>query len=992
MKRQWEPEELVAQFILMPAEMALLPEGVTNANPSNRLGFAVLLKFFQVEARFPQHPVEVPKAVVHFIAQQLKLTEEDYRRYKWSGVTFKAHRVQIRKFLDYRPVTQSDKQHMKTWLVAEALPLGLSFEALKAQVYQRFRQLKIEPPVWKQLERLMRSAARTHERDFCRHMAAQLSAETRENLDALLATESPLTDETGHFRQSQLNHLKTDPGRLGLNSLLAEIEKLQSIRALGLPDSLFTLVAPKLVQQYRRRASTEPPRELRRHPAAIRYTLVAAFCWQREHEIIDSLVTLLVQIVHRLSLNAERRVERELIAAFKRVPRKESLLLKIAVASLQSPEGAVKEVVYPVAGPETLQALIDEQTTGATYQEKVHTRIRASYLHHYRRMVPAILATLNFRSNNEQHQPVIAALALLNRYRDSTRRYYDADEELLIDGVLPNDWMELVEEPDNQGEIHISRVNYEICVLQALREKLRSRAIWVEGGRRYGNPEQDLPPDFEVHRQVYYQELKQPLEANTFVEQLQQTMRTALSTLDRGLLKNPGVRILERKNGWISVSPLTAQPEPLTLQHLKAEINRRWPLTGLLEMLKETDLRVNFTEQFETAATRENLDRNLLQRRLLLCLYGLGTNTGLQRVCAGVGDEIHSNLLYVKRHYIHQEHLRNAIAKVVNAVLQVRRADIWGEGTSACASDSKQFGAWDQNLITEWHQRYGGRGVMIYWHVEKKSVCIYSQLKTCSSSEVAAMLEGLLRHNTEMTVERNYVDSHGQSEIAFAFCHLLGFDLMPRLKRIGVQRLYLPAPGTKADYPNLQPVLHRAINWELIRQQYDQMIKYATALRLGTAETDVILKQFNRSETKHPTHQALSELGRAVKTIFLCRYLHSVALRQEIQEGLNVVERWNGANDFIFYGRSGEFASNRRDQQELSALALHLLQISLVYVNTLMIQRVLSEPEWMTQMQSEDLRALTPLLWQHVTPYGAFRLDLSERLDLEPQAAELISA
>jgi hypothetical protein len=292
------------------------------------------------------------------------------------------------------------------------LPLGLSFEALKTQVYQRFRELKIEPPVWKQLERLMRSAARTHERDFCRQIAAQLSPKTRENLDALLATESPLTDETGHFRQSQLNHLKTDPGRLGLNSLLAEIEKLQSIRALGLPDSLFTLVAPKLVQQYRRRASTEPPRELRRHPAAIRYTLVAAFCWQREHEIIDSLVTLLVQIVHRLSLNAERRVERELVAAFKRVPRKESLLLKIAVASLQSPEGAVKEVVYPVAGPETLQALIDEQTTGATYQEKVHTRIRASYLHHYRRMVPAILATLNFRSNNEQHQPVIAASGL----------------------------------------------------------------------------------------------------------------------------------------------------------------------------------------------------------------------------------------------------------------------------------------------------------------------------------------------------------------------------------------------------------------------------------------------------------------------------------------------------------------------------------------------------------------------------------------------------
>jgi TnpA family transposase len=69
----------------------------------------------------------------------------------------------------------------------------------------------------------------------------------------------------------------------------------------------------------------------------------------------------------------------------------------------------------------------------------------------------------------------------------------------------------------------------------------------------------------------------------------------------------------------------------------------------------------------------------------------------------------------------------------------VRQPQWWGEGTTACASDSKKFGAWDQNLLTEWHARYGGPGVMIYWHVERNSVCIYSQLKSCASSEVCAL-------------------------------------------------------------------------------------------------------------------------------------------------------------------------------------------------------------------------------------------------------------
>ena len=82
------------------------------------------------------------------------------------------------------------------------------------------------------------------------------------------------------------------------------------------------------------------------------------------------------------------------------------------------------------------------------------------------------------------------------------------------------------------------------------------------------------------------------------------------------------------------------------------------------------------------------------------------------------------------------------------------------------------------------------------------------------------------------------------------------------------------------------------------------MIKYATALRLGTAETEAILKRFTRNNFKHPTYLAFAELGKPIKTIFLCRYLHSKALRREIQEGLNVIETWNGANSFILYCRS----------------------------------------------------------------------------------------
>jgi len=105
-----------------------------------------------------------------------------------------------------------------------------------------------------------------------------------------------------------------------------------------------------------------------------------------------------------------------------------------------------------------------------------------------------------------------------------------------------------------------------------------------------------------------------------------------------------------------------------------------------------------------------------------------------------------------------------------------------------------------------------------------------------------------------------------------------------------------------------------------------------------------------------------------------------------VQEALNVIERWNGTNGFIFYGKGGEVAANRLEDQEISVLCLHLLQIALVYVNTLMIQKVLGDPAWMRRLTGEDFRALTPLIHAHVNPYGAFELDMETRLPLDEPA------
>lgn len=973
MQRIWTETELQANWSLRQDELVL----VGKYRGPNRLRCAALLKYFQLEGQFPKTFIDIPLQGVKWLSKSLEIASENIASsYDYLDATSKRQRRDIREFLGVRRCEKTDYDAAQRWLAENINSISDGEDTLYEHVSAWFKRNKIELPPAQQLDRIVNSALVSFEERRFRRVSARLLDHSKRALDRLFI---PKSGEGMDGTTAPFSLLKAESGRPSLKSVFTELAKLAEIDALNLPAGLFDDVPSKLLHNYRSRAGTESIRDMRRHPAPIRYTLAAAFCHERRQEIIDSLIELLIQIVHVIRVRAEKKVIKELVSSIREISGKKTVLFKMAEAAIENPDGTIREVLFPVVGEDILRELVKEYYANSPiYTEKVETSVRNSYKSHYRRMVPSILEALEFQSSNQYHQPVIKALDYLKAQAPKQRNIMVQDAP--VDEIVPKSLRPLLIQENARGRQYIDRISYEICVLRALRDGLRCREIWVNGADRYRNPDEDLPQDFEEKRECYYRDLSLPLAAEEFIDSLRERMRAALSAFNESLPKSPKVSLRRHGKNVIKLSPLEAQPEPKFLQHLKAGVSAQWPMTSLLDIVKEADFQIEFTDEFRGLGDREILGRGSLKRRLLLCLYALGTNTGLKRVLAGGNELTYEELRYVKERYIHKDGLKAAIAKVVNATLKIRQSSLWGEGTTGCASDSKKIQAWDQNLMTEWHIRYRGRGVMVYWHVEKNSLCIYSQLKRCSSSEVGSMIEGVMRHCTEMQIDKQYVDSHGQSEVAFAFCDLLGFSLMPRLKAIARQKLYLSEAGEQKLYPNLTPILTRPINWALIGQQYDQMVKYAAALQKGTAHADAILRRFTRNNLQHPTYQALSELGRAVKTIFLCQYLESEALRQEIQEALNVVENCNSTVDFIFFARNSELASNEFSTQEISVLALHLLQACLVYVNTLMIQQVLKEKNWIDRMLEEDFRALTPLIYSHVTPYGSFKLDMNKRL------------
>ena len=276
------------------------------------------------------------------------------------------------------------------------------------------------------MERLVRGARHDFLEGLLSSITRELPAHTRAKLEASLFEP---TGPTGFHR------LKDDVGAASLASVLGACERLSFVEGLDLPTGRLEGVDPAWVALLSRRVEGETASEMRRHGETRRLGLYALYLMERRRRMIDGLVDLLLEVVHRLQTRSRRKVIGAIARDIERVHGKERLLVDIAEAAVDDPQGRVVDVIYPVAGVAKLKAVIEEHRAKGTMDRRIQTVMRGSYASHYRRMLPKLLSVLRFRSNNTSWRPILDALQLIACLGGEKRRLAPAG--LAAPGSIP---------------------------------------------------------------------------------------------------------------------------------------------------------------------------------------------------------------------------------------------------------------------------------------------------------------------------------------------------------------------------------------------------------------------------------------------------------------------------------------------------------------------------------------------------------------------------
>ena len=689
----------------------------------------------------------------------------------------------------------------------------------------------------------------------------------------------------------------------------------------------------------------------------------------------DGLAEMLVKTVGKAHARAKERLEdlhREKRAATEALV---GVLERILVgAQAKGADDAafgrrVRGVLDEEGGPE---ALLAAAVSLSTHRGGNHLPLLWGFYKSQRATLFRVARSLVFRPTTEDRSLVDALRFVLENDRLGRKGEFLTGKLDL--SFASERWRELVV-AEVGGRGALARRHLEACVFSCLAQELKAGDLSVEGSDEYADYRDQLLSWEESAPLVggHCRELGLQPTPEGFADQLKDKLSETAREVDRLYPENSGVAI---DSGGEPVLKETGARKPSkALKDLEAAVAGRMPERGLVDVLCAVEHHTRWSRHLGPLSGSEPKLEDA-RGRYLLAAFCYGTNMGPAQTARHTrGAASAHELGYVNRRHVTVGKLEAAATDVIDAYAGLDLPRVWGTGETA-AADGTKIELRENTLMSEYHVRYGGYRGIAYHHVSDTYVALFTHFIACGVWEAVYILDGLLKNASEIQPRKVAGDTQAQSAPVFGLSYALGIELMPRIRNWKALTLF--RPDEDAAYEHIDNLFgDETIDWGLIENHWRDVMRVVASIRGGKVLPSTLLRKLGNYSRKNRLYRAFREIGRAVRTEFLLRFLASIELRRQITAATNKAESYNGFSKWLLFGGDGVVPDLDPEDREKRLKFNQLLANSVVLQNAADMTGVLhSLAEEGYPLRREGVGQLSPYLTEHVKRFGDYVVDL----------------
>jgi TnpA family transposase len=650
-------------------------------------------------------------------------------------------------------------------------------------------------------------------------------------------------------------------------------------------------------------------------------------------------------------------------------------------------------VLDPVVGDEQVGPLLRTRigmermrAAWAAKQERLprdhgHLAMMDASMTYLRQFAPAVLAAVRFAGGPGTEQTLQAVAMLAELYATGARKV-PAGAPV---GFVPAKWAGYLAAAAEAGDATAYRHYWELRVLVALRDGLRSGDVFVPGSRRYADPGSFLlTPELWAPQRVEFCHLVgKPVTAEHALAQADDELHTALADLETLLAKGATGEVRLTDDGELIIPPLTAEDVPAEADALRAEMAAMLPRVPLASVLVEVDARTGFSDHLVHAGGKVNRPAEL-KRNLMYVIIAEATNMGLTAMAESSGVP-YDVLAWTAEWYFRPETLEAANAAVVNYHHRLPLTQAFGSGTLS-SSDGQRFPVKGKSITARHLSRYfaRGQGISTYTHVSDQHATYDTKVIVATAPESHYVLDGILGNGTDLPIAEHATDTHGATLANFALFDLVGKQLSPRIRDLGKIALYRTGPraDVTARYPRVGPLLTRRLNTDLVTSMWDDLLRVAASVKGGHATAALVVgKLCSSKRQQNALTSAIKEYGALRRTVYAARYLADETYRRRIARQLNKGENLHALRRTLAYAGEGAVRRRHHEQQSEQMWCLTLATNAIVCWSTEYHGLAVGAlRQGGRQVDDEVLAHIWPSHHENVHFYGTHSVDIDGEL------------